>query len=86
MFLLHSFAFDQGYKGKGKVKGVVTDQDGNPIEGVTVKLYSQRAASGFEVMTDSKGKWKAFYIRGGPYDIDFEKPGFVPKKINLNIS
>jgi tetratricopeptide (TPR) repeat protein len=86
VFLLYSFALGQGYKGKGKVKGIVTDQDGNPIEGVTIKLYSQKAASGFEVMTDDKGKWKAFYIRGGPYDIDFEKDGFLPKKINLNIS
>jgi tetratricopeptide (TPR) repeat protein len=82
----HSFAFSQGYKGKGKIKGIVTDQEGNPIEGVAIKLYSKRAASGFEVMTDSKGKWKAFYIRGGQYDIDFEKSGFMPKKINLKIS
>lgn len=85
-FFAFSFAFSQGYKGKGKVKGIVTDQDGNPIEGVAINLYSKRAASGFEVMTDSYGKWRAFYIRGGPYDIDFEKSGFMPKKINLNIS
>jgi len=81
-----TFVYSQGYKGKGKVKGLVSDQDGNPIEGVTVKLYSQRAASGFEVTTDTKGKWKAFYIRGGPYDIDFQKLGFLPKKINVNIN
>ncbi|MEE8604745.1 MAG: tetratricopeptide repeat protein [Candidatus Aminicenantaceae bacterium] len=86
IFVAHSFSFSQGYKGKGKIKGIVTDQEGNPIEGVAIKLYCKRAASGFEVMTDSKGKWKAFYIRGGPYDIDFEKAGFMPKKINLNIS
>ena len=84
--LAHSLALAQGYKGKGKVKGVVTDQEGDPIEGVTIKLYSKKAASGFEVRTDSNGKWRAFYIRGGPYDIDFIKSGFMPKKINLNIS
>ncbi len=86
VILAFSFAFGQGYKGKGKIKGIVTDQDGNPIEGVAIKLYSKRAASGFEVATDSNGKWKAFYIRGGPYDINFEKAGFMPKQINLNIS
>ena len=85
-FLSHSVALSQGYKGKGKVKGIVTDQDGNPVEGVTIKLYSKRAASGFEVTTDANGKWKAFYIRGGPYDIDFEKTGFMPKQISLNIN
>ncbi|UCE43078.1 MAG: tetratricopeptide repeat protein [Candidatus Aminicenantes bacterium] len=86
VLMAQTFVYSQGYKGKGKVKGIVTDQDANPIEGVTIKLYSQRAASGFEVKTDKKGKWKAFYIRGGPYDIDFEKPGFMPKKISANIN
>jgi tetratricopeptide (TPR) repeat protein len=86
IFLGHSLAYVQGYKGKGRVKGVVTDQEGNPLEGVTVKLYCERGASGFEVTTDNEGEWRANYIRGGPYDIDFEKPGFMPKKINVNIS
>jgi Tfp pilus assembly protein PilF len=81
-----SYVYSQGYKGKGKVKGIVSDQEGNPIEGVTVKLYCERGASGFEVTTDDEGEWKAFYIRGGPYDIDFEMPGYMPKKINVNIS
>ena len=62
------------------------DQDGNPVEGVTIKLYCERAASGFEVTTDAKGKWRAFYIRGGPYDMDFEKAGFMPKHISRTIS
>ena len=81
-----SFAYSQGYKGKGRVKGVVTDLDGNPIEGVTVKLYCVRGASGFEVTTDEDGEWRANYIRNGPYDIDFVKPGYMPKKINVNIN
>jgi len=78
--------FAQGYKGKGKVKGVVTDQDGKPIPGVTVKLYCRRADSGFETETDEEGEWKAFYIRGGPWDIDFEKIGYMPQKINVRLS
>jgi tetratricopeptide (TPR) repeat protein len=81
-----SFGYSQGYKGKGRVKGVVTDLDGNPIEGVTVKLYCVRGASGFEVTTDEDGEWRANYIRNGPYDIDFVKPGYMPKKINVNIN
>ena len=86
IFLGYSLAYGQGYKGKGRVKGIVTDQEGNPLEGVTVKLYCERGASGFEVTTDGEGEWRANYIRGGPYDIDFEKSGFMPKKINVNIS
>ena len=83
---VHSFSLGQGYKGQGKIKGVVTDQVGNPVEGVKIKMYSQRAASGFEVTSDADGKWRAFYIRGGPYDIELEKTGYMPKKLNLTIS
>jgi tetratricopeptide (TPR) repeat protein len=86
LILSQTFVLGQGYKGQGKVKGVVTDQDGNPIEGVTIKMYSQRAASGFELTTDSNGKWRAFYIRGGPYEIELSKPGYLPKNLSLTIS
>ncbi len=86
VFLGFSLVYSQGYRGKGRVKGLVTDQDGNPIEEVTVKLYCVKGASGFEVTTDKEGIWRANYIRNGPYDIDFEKPGYVPKKINVNIN
>jgi len=86
VLLSSSFSYGQGYKGKGKVKGVVTDLDGNPLEGVKISLYCQRGASGFDVTTNTDGEWKAFYIRGGPWNIDFEKPGYMPKKINIEIS
>jgi len=78
-------SFAQAYKGKGRVVGYVFDEQGNPIEGVTVKLFSHRAKAGFEVKTDDKGKWVAAWIRGGGWDVDFEKVGYAPKKIFLQI-
>ncbi len=81
-----SFAFSAAYTGKGKLKGFVYDENGNPLEGVTVRLFSLKAASGFNVKTDSKGEWKAMWIRGGTWYIDFEKPGYEPKKISVNVS
>ncbi len=86
VLMAQAFVYSQGYKGKGRVRGMVTDQEGNPLEGVTVKLYCVRGASGFEVTTDSEGIWRANYIRNGPYDIDFEKIGYMSKKINVNIN
>jgi tetratricopeptide (TPR) repeat protein len=86
VLVTQSTIYGQGYKGKGKLKGLVSDQEGNPIEGVTVKLYCKRGGSGFEVTTDEKGEWKALYIRGGPYDISFEKSGYMPKKITPHIN
>jgi len=83
--LLSSVAMPQSYRGQGRMTGFVYDQDGKPLEGVKVKLYSLKGSSGFEVTTDAKGEWRATYIRGGGWNIDFEKPGYMPKKISVNI-
>lgn len=85
LLLIVNLALAQGYRGKGKVIGYVYDEEGNPLEGVKVKLYSLKAHSGFETVTDANGKWKAFWIRGGKWNIDFEKEGYMPKKINAEI-
>ncbi len=83
--LIALFLYSQGYQGKGKIKGYVYDENGNPIEGVRVKLYSLKAGAGFETYTDKNGKWKALWIRGGKWNIDFEKIGYEPKKISVEI-
>lgn len=75
----------QGYKGQGRLSGVVTDEEGRPLAGVKVKLFSLRGQSGFETETNEDGEWKALFIRGGPWNIDFEKPGYIPKKISTEI-
>ncbi|MFZ2052614.1 MAG: tetratricopeptide repeat protein [Candidatus Aminicenantales bacterium] len=75
----------QGYKGQGRIAGLVTDQDGKPLPGVKVKLFSLKGQSGFEMETDQDGEWKANYIRGGTWNLDFEKPGYMPKKLSAEI-
>lgn len=75
----------QGYRGQGRITGWVTDQDGKPLPGVKVKLFSLKGQSGFETETDKDGEWKANYIRGGTWNLDFEKPGYMPKKLSAEI-
>ena len=81
--LIGTVSFAQNYKGKGRVLGFVHDEEENPIEGVKVKLFCHLAKEGFEVFTDANGKWVAAWIRGGAWDIDFEKAGYEPKKISV---
>ncbi len=76
----------QDYKGKGRINGIVTDENGNPLEGVTVKLFSLKAQQGLSVKTDKDGKWLAAWVRGGGWNIDFEKVGYAPKKIVVETS
>jgi tetratricopeptide (TPR) repeat protein len=76
----------QDYKGKARVSGLVTDEQGKPIEGVRVKLFCLKANEGFELKTDKEGKWVAAWVRGGDWNVDLDKIGYEPKKglINLN--
>ena len=69
------------YEGKARMQGIVTDKGGTPLEGVNVTLFSLKASAGFETKTDKKGIWKAMWIRGGKWNIDFEKSGYGIKKI-----
>jgi len=76
----------QDWKGKGRLGGIVTDQSGAPLEGVRVKLFSLKANEGTEVKTDKNGRWMAAWIRSGAWNVDFEKIGYAPKKISVEIS
>lgn len=86
MFLVAHFTLSQGHRGKARVRGFVFDEEGNPLEGVRVKLFSLRGQARFETATDAGGKWVAAWIRGGKWNIDFLKAGYEPEKISANIS
>jgi tetratricopeptide (TPR) repeat protein len=83
---LSFFLYPQEYKGKGRQIGYVFDEQGAPLEGVTVKLFSLKVQQGFETKTDKEGKWVAFGIVGGGWNVDFEKFGFMPKKIAIQVN
>jgi len=76
----------QDYKGKGRLGGLVTDESGRPLEGVRVKLFSLNAQQGLSVVTDKSGRWLGAWIRSGGWNVDFEKIGYAPKKISVEIS
>jgi tetratricopeptide (TPR) repeat protein len=76
----------QEYKGKGRLFGTVLDTEGKPLEGVKVKLVYAQSGAGFEVMTSNRGEWTGAWLRGGSWNIDFEKVGYETKKIVVEVS
>ncbi len=87
-FVLTAVLFSQAVTGKGKLKGIVLDeQTGQPLEGVTVKLFSVRALTYFSPnpRTDGEGRWRAIFLRSGAWNIDFEKAGYETKKISYRV-
>jgi tetratricopeptide (TPR) repeat protein len=77
--------FSQDWTGQGRQIGYVTDEDGKPIQGVKVKLFFLETRTGFEIETDANGKWVAIGIKGGTWYVDFESPGYLTKKITIQV-
>ena len=86
IFMMSGFSPAQDYKGRARVFGFVYDEEGVPIEGATVKLFSNLAKQGFEIKTDKNGKWIASWIRGGGWKLDFLKIGYEPQTRVINIA
>lgn len=80
-----ALVYSQDWTGQGRQIGYVYDEEGNPIEGVRVKVIFTETNSGMETKTDSNGKWVAFGIKGGRWNVDFEKVGYEPKKIWISV-
>ena len=85
VLLLAASLFSQDWTGQGRQIGYVTDEEGKPIQGAKVKLFFVKTQTGFETETDADGKWVAIGIKGGTWNVDFESPGYLTKKIVIQV-
>ncbi len=73
--------------GKARVDGLVKNEKGEPIEGCKVSLrWGKSGRGGPDLTTDKKGRWAIFGLVGGPWDVDFEAPGYMAKKISVELT
>lgn len=71
---------------QGKVRGIVTDAQGQPLEKVSVSIISVRTASQrYETTTGKDGKFAQIGIQPGYYQVIFKKEGFVPKTQEVHV-
>lgn len=83
MFLIILVTFNllpQLTAGQGRIRGIVLDEEtGEPLEGVTLGMYSVRAQAFLKSfpVTGRDGKWKAYSLRGGHWRIEFKKVGYI---------
>jgi tetratricopeptide (TPR) repeat protein len=74
----------QGWRGMGRMAGKVTDEQGRPIEGVTIQC-NLPGSGGTQAKTDKKGEWALGGIARGAWNVDFEKPGYDAAHITVTI-
>lgn len=63
---------------KGNIFGTVSDEEGNPLPGVTVTATSPRLIGQATAVTDANGRYRLLSITPGSYTVRFELPGFKP--------
>ena len=72
--------------GKARVEGTVKNEKGEPVEGCKVMLrWGRSSHGGPDLTTDGKGHFAIFGLAGGPWDVDFEAPGYLTKKLSVSL-
>jgi outer membrane receptor protein involved in Fe transport len=69
----------------GTVRGVVLDQQGAVLPGVTITLRQVETNTSQTVVSAPEGRYVVPNLRPGTYEISTELPGFVPVKQELEI-
>jgi tetratricopeptide (TPR) repeat protein len=72
---------------EGKIEGIVTDSEGNPLAKVSVTIISSKMASRkFQVTTNKDGKFTQIGIWPGYYQVSFNLFGFAPQSQEVHVS
>jgi hypothetical protein len=74
----------QAWRGMGRLAGTVTDDQGKPLEGVTI-TFDLPGSGGTHAKTDKKGEWALGGIARGAWHLDFEKPGSDTVRITVSV-
>jgi tetratricopeptide (TPR) repeat protein len=65
-------------RGKGRIKGTVTDADtGSPLQGVVVSAFSNEYGTKFESKTNNKGNWSIGGLGSGDFRVTYSLAGYI---------
>ncbi|HVS13710.1 MAG TPA: tetratricopeptide repeat protein [Thermoanaerobaculia bacterium] len=77
----------QDWKGRGRVQGVVNDENGKPLEGAIVRLTMAGTEVGPEPLTtNERGRWSFLGLGGGPWNVEIEYPGYAISEGTMPVS
>ena len=76
----------QDWKGRGRLQGIVTDAEKNPVQGAKVTLYLGEEGQGPEpIYTDKKGRWSILGLATGDWSFVIEAEGFKAAEGVINV-
>lgn len=86
LIFLSSLSYSQEWKGKGRIRGFVLGENGEPIADAKITLTHIQLQATLNINTNEKGFFLAAWIKGGSWHIDVEAEGYVPLKLSYEVS
>lgn len=85
-FLLVFMAWNLWPSVQGKIRGTVTDSEGNPVPDVAITITSLKMASKIlSLKTDKGGKYVQIGLWPDRYQVRFKKSGFLPSAREVKV-
>jgi len=87
LFLLGitSITMAQEGTGKGRISGIVVDEQGNPIEGALILVESMRYQTKFQGQSDDEGRFAVAGMGTGFWRITASKNGYSSSYVDMNV-
>jgi outer membrane receptor protein involved in Fe transport len=70
----------------GRITGVITDQTGGVLPGVTVTITQTATGTVRSAVTDAAGRFAVTNLQPGPYEAKFELTGFATRTAQVNVT
>lgn len=86
LIFLSSLSYTQEWKGKGRIRGFVLRENGEPIADAKITLTHIQLQATLNINTNEKGWFLAAWIKGGSWHVDVEAEGYVPIKLSYEVS
>jgi len=77
--------FAQVHMGKGRINGTVTDDNGQPLEGVLIIVESLRFKTKLQGYSNKKGLFAVAGLGTGNWRITATKKGYSSSSVNMNV-
>ncbi len=85
-FLFVSYTFSQAGRGKGRIAGVVVDEEGNPIKSAKVVIqFIKYEQAKQEATTNKKGEWAFLGLGTGMWRVTASADGYISTYVEIYV-
>jgi tetratricopeptide (TPR) repeat protein len=86
LFSTANFVLAQSGRGKGRLKGEVLDENGNPIENAKIVITSMEYQDlSFEATSNKKGNWAVIGLGSGMWRVTIAAEGYSPAYTDIDV-